>query len=93
MKRKLVETDSADSSDDLGVTELNLSKRGRKTLLGEKLDSKVQFYIKSVRDSGGVVNSAKVRTAAKWIVLSHDRSFYLKMGDILNLQNYGLSSF
>ena len=30
MKRKLVETDSADSSDDLGVKELNPSKRGRK---------------------------------------------------------------
>ena len=44
MKRKLVETDSADSNDDLGVTELNPSKRGRKTLLGEKLDSKVQFF-------------------------------------------------
>ena len=41
MKRKLVETDS---SDDLGVTELNPSKRGRKTLLGEKLDSQVQFF-------------------------------------------------
>ena len=35
-KRKLCETDS---SDDLGVTGLNPSKRGRKTLLGEKLDS------------------------------------------------------
>ena len=59
MKQKLVETDSADSSDYLGVTELNPSKRGRKTLLGEKLDSKVQFFfIKSVRDSGRVVNSA-----------------------------------
>jgi hypothetical protein len=42
MKRKLVETDS---SDDLGVTELNPSKRGRKTLLGEKLDSKVHFFL------------------------------------------------
>ena len=45
MKWKLVETDSADSSDDLGVTELNPSKPGRKTLLGEKLDSKVQFFL------------------------------------------------
>jgi hypothetical protein len=32
------------SSDDLGVTELNPSKRGRKTLLDEKLDSQVQFF-------------------------------------------------
>ena len=34
MKRKLVETDSADSSDDHGVTELNPSKRGKKTVIG-----------------------------------------------------------
>jgi hypothetical protein len=77
MKRKLCDTDS---SDDLGVTGLNPSKRERKTLLGEKLDSKVQFFIKSVRDSGRVVNSAKVRTAAKGIVLSHDRSLLFENG-------------
>ena len=77
MKRKLCETDS---SDDLGVTGLNPSKRGRKTLLGEKLDSKVQFFIKSVRDSGRVVNSAIVITAAKGIVLSHDRSLLFENG-------------
>ena len=85
MKRKLVEADSADSSDDLGVTESNPSKRGRKTLLGEKLDSKVQFYIKSVRDSGGVVNSAIVRAAAKGIVLSHDRSLLFENGGHIEL--------
>jgi hypothetical protein len=33
MKWKLREADSADSSDDLGVTELNPSKRGRKKTL------------------------------------------------------------
>ena len=85
MKRKLVETDSADSSDDLGVTELNPSKRGRKTLLGEKLDSKVQFYIKSARDSCGVVNSAIVRAAAKGIVLSHERSLLFENGGHIEL--------
>jgi hypothetical protein len=36
MKRTLVETYSADSSDDLGVKELNPIKRGRKTLLIRK---------------------------------------------------------
>jgi hypothetical protein len=79
MKRKLVETDSADSSDDLRVTELNLSKRGRKTLLGEKLDSKVQFFI------GGIVNSAIARAAAKGIVLSHDRSLLFENGGHIEL--------
>jgi hypothetical protein len=41
-KRKLCETDS---SDDLGVTGLNPSKRGRKTLLGEKLIRKFSFLL------------------------------------------------
>ena len=74
MKRSLVETDSADSSDDIGVKELNPSKRGRKTLLGEQLDSKVRFFIKPVRDSGRVGNSiTKMKQlGAKWLVKLYD---------------------
>ena len=85
MKRSLVETDSVDSSDDIGVKELNPSKRGRKTLLGEQLDSKVQFFIKPVRDSGRVGNSAKVRAVAKGIVLPHDISLLFENGGHIEL--------
>ena len=74
MKRKLVHTDSTDS-DDLGVLELVHSKRGRKFLLGEELDGKVQALIKNIREAGGVV-----RAAGNTIVLSHDRSMLLESG-------------
>ena len=85
MKRSLVETDSADSSDDIDVKELNPSKRGRKTLLGEQLDSKFQLFIKPVRDSGRVGNSAIVRAAAKGIVLPHDISLLFENGGHIEL--------
>jgi hypothetical protein len=63
----------------------NPSKRGRKTLLGEQLDSKVQFFIKPVRDSGRVGNSAKVRAVAKGIVLPHDISLLFENGGHIEL--------
>ena len=46
----------------------------------KNLIRKFSFFIKSVRDSGRVVNSAIVRTAAKGIVLSHDRSLLFENG-------------
>ena len=46
---------------------------------------KFSFFIKSVRDSGGVVNSAIVRAAAKEIVLSHDRSLLFENGGHIEL--------
>ena len=57
----------------------------KKLLSGEQLDSKVQFFIKSVRDSGRVVNFAIVRAAAKGIVLSHDRSLLFENGGHIEL--------
>ena len=44
-----------------------------------------RFFIKSVRDSGRVVNSAIVRAAAKGIVLSHDRSLLFENGGHIEL--------
>ena len=59
-KRKQLATD--DSSDD-EVCSLPERKRGRKVILGEDLDSKVQKYLCKVRDGGGVV-SARIAIAA-----------------------------
>ena len=92
MKRSLVETGSADSSDDIDVKELNPSKRGRKTLLNEQLDSKVQFFIKPVRDSGRVGHSAIVRAAAKGIVLPHDISLLFENGGHIELAKSWIKS-
>ena len=64
-----------------------------KLLSGEKLDSKVQFFIKSVRDSGRVVNFAIVRAAAKGIVLSHDRSLLFENGGHIELTKSWVGPF
>jgi len=91
LKRKLVDTDSTDS-DDLGVSELVPSKRGRKFLLGEELDGKVRALIKNIREAGGVINTAIVCTAGKGIVLSHDRSLLLENGGGIELSKYWAKS-
>ena len=54
------------------VKELDTKKRGRPLLLGPVLDNLVQSYLVQLRQNGGVVNSAIVRSAAVGIVKSHD---------------------
>ena len=46
------------------VSELHLKKRGRKLLLGDKLDLMVQRYIADTRKVGGAVSTAIVRAGA-----------------------------
>ena len=69
-KRKTV--DVGDEGADLCVTSLQPKKRGRKLLLGEKLDSQVQVYIKYLHERGAIVNTAVVLGAAKGIVEKTD---------------------
>ena len=46
------------------VNSLPERERGRSKLLGNDLDEKVQLYIKSIREHGGVVSSRVVMAAA-----------------------------
>ena len=62
------------AEDDGDVTVLPLKKRGRPVLLGEDLDSKVQLYLKKVRERGGVVSAITAMAPARGILLSCDRS-------------------
>ena len=57
------------AADDGDVTVLPLKKRERPVLLGEELDSKVQLYLKKVREGGGVVSARIAMAAARGIVL------------------------
>lgn len=77
-KRKLIDSESCSS--DCEISELVPRKRGRKLLLGEELDNKVQLLITAIRDSGGVINTAIVRAAATGLVISHDRTMLLENG-------------
>ena len=47
-------------------------KKGRPLLLGEELDRQVQAYIKCLRESGAVINTAIVMAVSEGIVKSHD---------------------
>lgn len=82
-KRKLIESES--DSSEMELTELNPKKRGRKVLLGDELDIKVQKLITSIRDAGGVINTAIVRAAAQGLVISQDRTLLVENGGHIDL--------
>ena len=54
------------------VDRLPVAVKGRPLLLGKDLDLKVQAYIASLREAGGVVNTAIVIAAATGIVRQHN---------------------
>ena len=54
------------------ITKLESAPRGPPLLLGKEMDVQVQEYVKSLRESGGVVNSRIVMAAAEGIVKSYD---------------------
>ena len=63
-----------------------MKKRGRPVLLGEVLDTKVQQYLRRVRDGGGVVSARIVMAAARGILLSCDRSRLIEFGRDVELK-------
>ena len=62
------ERKQAENGDAVRLKSLPQKKRGRKVILGEDLDSKVQSYLYKVRDGGGVV-SARIAIAAVFCFL------------------------
>lgn len=72
--------------DDEGdVKSLPTRKRGSRVLLGEDLDSKVQSYLRKVRDGGGVVSARIAVAATRGILLSSDRSSLAEFGGPVEL--------
>lgn len=59
------------------ITKLESAKR---QLLGKELDVQVQEYVKSLRENGGVVNSAIVMAGAEGIVKSYDSNLLKENG-------------
>ena len=60
----------SDSDDE--VTSLPLKKRGRPLLLGEDLETKVQMYLKKIREGGGVITASIAMAATRGILLCTD---------------------
>ena len=74
------------ADDDGDVSLLPMKKRGRPVLLGEVLDTKVQQYLRRVRDGGGVVSARIVMAAARGILLSCNRSRLIEFGGDVELK-------
>ena len=67
------------------IKKLCEKKWGRPLLIGEDLECQVQEFIREVRSSGGVVNTAITLAAAKGIVLAKDANMLSQNGGYLNL--------
>ena len=62
------------------VHELPESKRGRKLLIGESLDHKLQLYIEKTREGGGAVNTRIVMAAARGLIMATNRNMLMEYG-------------
>ena len=58
---------------------------GRPILLPSELDSRVQVYVRSLRQAGGIINTQVVVAAGKDIVEANDRSLLMENGGSLDL--------
>ena len=79
MKEKRAQAE-LEEEDDPTVSELYLKKRGRKLLLGDKLELMAQRYIANTRKVGGAVSTAVVRAGARETSLIQDRSRLAEFG-------------
>lgn len=73
------------ADDDGDVRLLPMKKRGRPVLLGEILDTRVQQYLRGVREAGGVVSAKIAMAAARGILLSCNRSRPAEFGGDVEL--------
>ena len=55
-------------------------KRGRSVLLGADVDTRVQAYLKRVREGGGVVSARIAIAAARGLLLCYDKSRLAEFG-------------
>ena len=70
---------------DVSVTSLPTKKRGRPLMLGEKLDEEVQYYIRAVREGGGVITTAITMASATAIVRRADRNLLSENGGPISI--------
>ena len=72
---------------------LPLKKQGRPSLLGERLDTMVQSYLRKVREEGGAVTSHIICAAARGIIMTVDRTRLQEFGGHINLNRHWAHSF
>ena len=62
------------------IKELPEKRRGRPLLLGEEMEEQVKWFLKRIRQSGGVVNSQIVIGTAKGVVTAKDANLLAENG-------------
>ena len=67
------------------ITVLPQAKRGRPLLIGEKLNSAVKAYVRSVREASGIVTSSIVAAATTAMVRKDDAKLLAENGDPLSI--------
>jgi hypothetical protein len=76
------------SKEKRSVTSLPLQKRGRPFLLGDKLDSMLQMYLRKIREGGGSVSTRIVTAAARGLLLSYDKTKLEEFGKSVCLNRH-----
>ena len=71
------------------IEEFPQQQRGRPLLIGPDLDSRVIKYLRTIRESGGVVNRKIVQGCARGIILEHRPSLLRENGGPLDLSSSG----
>ena len=74
------------------MSALPAKNQGKRVMLGEDLDKKVQMYIKKTRESGGAVSVQSIVAAARGIVLKLDRSLLAELGGLVTLNRHRAQS-
>ena len=64
------------------------AKRGRKVLLGEDLDMKVQLYLRNVRQGGGAISARIAMAAARGILRKCNQSMLVENGGPIQLNGH-----
>ncbi len=80
--------DDNDDNEPGSITELQPKKRGRKLLLGDNLDAKVQLYLRKVREGGGAVSGRIAIAAARGILRRCNQSMLADNGGPIHLTKY-----
>ena len=72
---------------------LPVKKQSRPPLLGERLDTMMQSYLRKVHNEGGAVTSYIACAAACGIIVTIDKTRLQEFGGHINLNRYWAHSF
>ena len=77
-----------DDESDQEISNLPAKKRGRKVLLGEDLDMKVQLYLRKVMEGGGAISARIAMAAARGILRKCNRSMLAENGGPIQVNRH-----